>query len=625
MLPIRMVIHHFRAIRNCAVDLTDYTVLVGQNGAGKSTVLQALLYFFDPVAAIDEDDLHRDYSDEVAITVTLSELSERERALYAGALDGAGNLTATKRCAPGQAPRYTVRGAKYPPFDELRQHFGEKATVFTTLYKEFVRTHPDLELETPRAAADCKAELRRWERDHPDQLVEAEVPFEFEAATKASLVSSTRLLYVPAVHEATEDFEGSRSPLARLVDVLVLPSVEQKPELVALRQRVQEEYRRVLLEEPTAELVRLSETLTGALAQFVPGAAVKLDWDDQSPQLPLPNVRSSVSEDGVLTDIARQGHGVQRAMIMALLQTHDEHQRRSATAQVEGDETAHICLLIEEPELYQHPPRARLFRRLLKNLATQPAANTRFRVVVTTHSPNFVNLAQVDDVRVVRKVMSDAAAPARSIATVSVERICAMYRQLAGEDLSDADVRRNLHVLDPVKEALFATAVVLTEGVSDVGVLTTACQRGNLDFEARGIVFAALGGKGLLRQAVVILRLLGIAHYVVFDGDSAADLPENQRLLRLLDAEDIPLVGTLPTVVRERYAVLQPDVEHVLERELGERVYKQCVAEAARLFGMRENRVTKNPTAYAYVIESLYDRGLTSPTLDQIVERLRLL
>lgn len=623
MLPTRMVIHHFRAIRDCTVDLADYTVLVGQNGAGKSTVLQALLQFFDPVGVIDRDDVHRDCSDDVSITVTLSELNERERDQYADSLDGDGNLTVTKWCAPGQAPRYTVRGAKYPLFDELRAQYGEKASVFTALYKQFVAAHQDLELSVPRAAGDCKAELRRWEREHPEQLVEDDVPFEFEGATKASVVSTTRLLYVPAVHEASDEFEGGRSTMARLVNVLVLPSVDQKPELIALRERVQQEYRHVLLSEPTAELVRLSETLTASLAQFVPGAAVQLDWEDHAPQLPLPNVRSSVSEDGVQTGIGRQGHGLQRAMIMALLQTYDEHLRTSAPRQ--SEEVTHVCLMIEEPELFQHPPRARLFRRLLKNLAAQPRGDAHFRVLATTHSPNFVSLENIQDARVVRKTTAGDGLPTRSIANVSVASICSTYRQLTGEDLSEADVRRNLHVLDPLKEALFATAAVLTEGVSDVGVLTTACQRAGFDYEARGIIFASLGGKGLLGLAIVILRLLGIPHYVVFDGDTADNLAENQRLLRLVDAADIPLVGTLATGAFERHAVLQPDLERVLTREFGESAYKRAIAEAAKLFGMRANRVTKNPTAYAYVVETLFDRGLTSNTLNEIVQRFQLL
>ena len=196
---------------------------------------------------------------------------------------------------------------------------------------------------------------------------------------------------------------------------------------------------------------------------------------------------------------------------------------------------------------------------------------------------------------------------------------------LAGEPLAPAEVERNLHVLEPLKEAFFATSVVLTEGPSDVGVLAAACQHEALDHESRGMVFAAMGGKGLLRQAIVIVRLLGLRAYVIFDGDTKERLPENQLLLRLLGArdEDIPRVGTPPEQVRPIYTMLQKDMETTLERDFGSAAYKQCVQETATMFGMAASRVSKNPVSMEYLVTALYGRGLSSVTLQSIVSHLR--
>jgi energy-coupling factor transporter ATP-binding protein EcfA2 len=619
-----MLIHHYRAIRDCSLDFSDYTVLVGQNGAGKSTILQAARFFFDPSQGVSQDDFQDGCDDDIAVSVALSELNDVEREQYADVLGGDGTLTATKRCAPNGSPYYTVRSRTYPLFEPLRALFNEKATVFTAAYKEFAAIHPELELATPRAASDCKEELRRWERDNPEQLVDADLPFAFADATKTEIIPTTRILYVPAVHDAADDLEGARSTLSRMISVIVMPNVDQNPQFVKLREQLQEGYQKLFYSPLSRELDPLARALTASLEQFVPGAAVSLQWRETAPEIKPPDVRSSVSEDGPPTSIERQGHGIQRAMIMALLQTYDEHLRMAG--EVAGARV-HVCLLIEEPELYQHPPRARHFRRLLKRLATQPMSKARFRVIVTTHSPHFVSLSDLEDVRLVRRIRSAGTVPTREITSISVDDICARYAQLSGEPLPRADVERNLHVLEPLKEAFFATSVVLTEGPSDVGVLAAACQHEGVDLEAKGMVFAAMGGKGVLRQAIVIVSLLGISAYVIFDGDTKARLAEDQRLLRLLGAraEDIPHVGTPPQQIRDTYAMLLQDMEHTLERDFGAGAYQQCVQEAASAFGMLPGRVMKNPVSAEYAVDLLYARGLTSETLHDIFNHLRRL
>jgi putative ATP-dependent endonuclease of OLD family len=621
MLPTKMVIHHYRALRNCTVDLSDYTALVGQNGAGKSTVLQSLRFFFEPSRVAENADVHEGFEDGVCVTVTLAELNDAEREKYEEFLAADGTLTVTKHGAPEQVPYYTVRSRTHPLLAPLRELFTEKASVFQQAYKDFVSEHPDLGLLVPRASGDQKLELRRWEREHPDELAESDMPFVFPDATKTDLIPTTRLLYVPAVHEAADDFEGTRSTLSRLIDVIVMPRIQENAEFIGLQQELEQKYRQLFYASLAQALDPLASSITRSLGQFVPGAAVTLQWEEAVPQIHAPAVRSSVAEDGPAISVDRQGHGLQRALIMALLQTYEEYGRSPAG---ENGETIHVCLLIEEPELYQHPPRARHFRQLLRRLATTPSPGARFRIVVTTHSPDFVSLSLLGDVRLVRRVTREGIT-VREISSISVAEICKTYAELAGEPLAPAEVERNLHVLEPLKEAFFATSVVLTEGPSDVGVLAAACQHEALDHESRGMVFAAMGGKGLLRQAIVIVRLLGLRAYVIFDGDTKERLPENQRLLRLLGArdEDIPRVGTPPEQVRPIYTMLQKDMETTLERDFGSAAYKQCVQETATMFGMAASRVSKNPVSMEYLVTALYGRGLSSVTLQSIVSHLR--
>ncbi len=625
MLPTRIEIGHYRALRDCAVALDDNTVLVGQNGAGKSSVLQALRFFFDVASSLSEQDQSYGSDDPVSVTITLDELNAEELAQYAEFLDDRQRLIVTKQCLPGSAARYVVRGMKYPGFDGIRKFSGEGATVFSTAYKQFIDDHPEYGLSKPRSAAECKAELARWEREHPDQLIEADVDFEFQGSTKTQVIATTRLVYVPAVHDVADDFKAGRSPLGQMIEALVTAQLEEKPEIVELRERWDREYQELFGDRGNAELDDLAKRLSTAIGEFVPGASVRFAWEEEHPQVPIPEVRSEISEDGIPTDITHQGHGMQRAMVMALLQAYDEHLRSKSALEDDAKSVAHILLLIEEPELYQHPPRARHIRRVLNKLATEKRGNARFRIVSTTHSPDFVSMDDLETIRIVRKEGDGVGVPRRHIGSITINDVLQAFAERTGELLTEPELRRGLHVLGgALREALFASAVVLTEGVGDVGVLSAESQHRGVDLEAKGVVMAPLGGKGLLPLAIVILSLLGIRHYIVFDADDAARLPENQRLLRLLNAApaDVPVVGAPPTAVRDNYAVLHPEIEDVLKRDFGQRPYEDCIARAATLFGKRPKEVMKNPAAAAHVIDLLHERGLRSQTLEEIIDKL---
>ena len=414
-----------------------------------------------------------------------------------------------------------------------------------------------------------------------------------------------------------------------MIDALVTSKIQERSDVAALREQWENDYKKLFPAGGTEDLAALSSRLSAAVATFVPGAAVTLAWSEEHPEVPIPDVWSEVSEDGVPTDIDHQGHGMQRAMIIALLQAHDDH-IRSLQGSESADSATHILLLIEEPELYQHPPRARHFRRLLKKLASDSSARARFRIVSSTHSPNFVSLDDLDSVRVVSKKYSGPGnVPVRDISALSLPEIREKYALATGNtSLTETDIRKNLHVLNaPLREAFFASAIVLTEGVSDIGVLEAVSDHMGVDVEAKGIVLASMGGKGLIPLAIVILKSMGIRNYIIFDSDSAAQLADNQLILRLVGAPpaDIPQAGELKTTIRDSYAVLHTEMEDVLKRDFGEANYNQCVAETAALFGKKPDQVMKNPAAARYVIDLLHARGLTSPTLESIISKISAL
>jgi len=64
-----------------------------------------------------------------------------------------------------------------------------------------------------------------------------------------------------------------------------------------------------------------------------------------------------------------------------------------------------FVLAIEEPELYQHPSRQRHFSAILFKLASGaiPGVSGKTQILYATHSPLFVGIDRIDQIRVLTK------------------------------------------------------------------------------------------------------------------------------------------------------------------------------------------------------------------------------
>jgi predicted ATP-dependent endonuclease of OLD family len=128
-----------------------------------------------------------------------------------------------------------------------------------------------------------------------------------------------------------------------------------------------------------------------------------------------------------------------------------------------------------------------------------------------------------------------------------------------------------------VAEAVFASAVVLVEGHSDVGLLQGLADRhGGLD--AKGVSIVNGHGKRQMLIPWAILDELGVPTYVVFDGDAGlsermlvngkkrGDAEDAQRAARRDNALVLRTIGAEgneepPTQVQAGYAVFADTVE----------------------------------------------------------------
>lgn len=104
--------------------------------------------------------------------------------------------------------------------------------------------------------------------------------------------------------------------------------------------------------------------------KYAPGVDIEIDFNElKAPKLPTPEAIALISEDKFSCPISHVGHGVQRAVILAMLE-------QLAAMEVRRDDDSEserfgpdLILAIEEPELYLHPSRSRFLCRTLTELA----------------------------------------------------------------------------------------------------------------------------------------------------------------------------------------------------------------------------------------------------------------
>jgi predicted ATP-dependent endonuclease of OLD family len=634
----RIVVHHFRCLEKCALEFSEFTALVGPNGVGKSTLLESLRYFFNPKYSLNDEDVNPNCSkDPIGVSVRFSHLTARERELYGQHLSkDAFEVTKVSVLSDdeGWSSRYEVDDFALPAFDEIRKVRSDAGAIpARRAFNDLVTAHPPYGFTTVASITEAEDQMRKWEVTNEDKCARRPGHFDFSPKGGTSLARCTQLVYIPAVRDAKAEMEGAKSPLQELLDSVVFSEIELRPEFTELIERFQREYMALFPPENVPELDKLAGVVTSYLSSFAPGSKILLAWDqDAAPNIGAPEVKAVIVEDDYPGDVSHKGHGVQRAVIVALVHALNMQRTRDLQEDEEpepGQVVPDLLLVIEEPELYQHPTRARHFSEALRSLVTTTSENARIQVVISTHSPYFVTLAHFESVRLLRrKHVAGKKVPNRTVGRTTLTNVA---REL-GASFSPAkaftaeSLAPRLHgILDnALREGFFADSIVLVEGDQDQALIAALCRHNNFDHEAAGLAILPVNGKNSLDKALVIFRQLGIPTYVMFDGDKKRlDHQEaNPRLLRLLGAE---AENTPATIVTATYAVHEENLEITLTEEFGAE-FKTTLRAVADEYGyVSQDSASKVPVVMEEVLKRLATSGKRSKTLTALFENIRRL
>ncbi|MCF6733627.1 ATP-dependent endonuclease [Blastococcus sp. KM273129] len=622
-----------RCLDGLELSFDPLTALIGANGAGKSSTVRALQFLFGQVE-LDDDDVTDGLAEpEVSVTGTITDLPGEWAERLGPWLNADGDLVITRSRVIGENGRpvvaWSCERAQVPEFVEVRTAVSAGAPA-ATVKEMYAKARAALDDGLPSCSSKQAAveACDAYERAHPEKATQAgpDATLRFGGGGDFDLSGLLELLVLPAMRDAADDAsDGKGSTLGRLVEITVRSGLDLDGELAELSSRTAVEYERILADGAGTRLTDLSASITEQIAAFAPGAQVTLAWEPRVPSLAAPPVRARIVESGHEADIGRQGHGVQRAYVFSLLRALLDARRG------DGADQPGLLLVIEEPEVYQHPVRARYVARVLADLARDTARSTQ--VVYTTHSPYFVGVDDIPAVRLLRLCptgtdggVGPAACTRAYVASLPViaERLDAA-RNGAGKPWTAQRVAAQLPALlgSAVSEGLFADAVVLVEGDEDVGLIDGAAQAAGTDLAGAGIALVAVDGKANLVLAAEIIRQLGVPVFVVFDTDEKpAGQPSDPDALRLNamlsrlaggPGEERPV-----TQVTGGWAAAKPNLRTVLDAEMPAAAVRGAYVDTARAMGLPES-TTKNGHLVRTAVHCLYREGHRSATLDAIV------
>lgn len=507
----RVRIENFRCLDDVTVEFDDVTTIIGPNGVGKSSILRAMDWFFNGSSStsMDADDLfvHAE-SGRIMVEVEFRDLTATDRNRLGKYAPAAVDSVVIWKTWEDGVERVTGKAKAFPLFEAIRQQSG--AMPKRNAYKELRESRADLDLPAATSVDQVEANMLAWEREHPEQLVEAEIAGTnlFGFLGTAQLSGLFDFVLVTADLRASEEAKDNRSAVIGRILERTVDRTAVDEGIAALVEAARDEQNQLLATHFEEKLTDLSAELTHAVAQFTTGRDIsihtqQLDFKPQRVQFDV-----TILDGAAETQIDRQGHGFRRALLLSALKMLAERGRQD-------NQDGVIFLAIEEPELFQHPSHARSFAAVLRGLADDEDHGVQ--VAYATHSPLFIEPRRFHQVRRVVRTTSNDGVTSVSVHSASIAKA---EERLDGV-LSSVQIRRHINgeCLRRLSEALFAQAVMLVEGETERATFEGIAARDEPFFKD-DVAIAEVGGKQKLLLSRVLLEQFGIASLLVADNDS---------------------------------------------------------------------------------------------------------
>ncbi|MET3371232.1 energy-coupling factor transporter ATP-binding protein EcfA2 [Variovorax boronicumulans] len=517
----RLRVKNFKGLRDQAFEPSGFSCLVGENNAGKSSVLQAVVTALKKPAQLAASQFY-DTTQPVEFEFTLVGVddghlarvaTENREKIAALVVDGA--LTICLRYALGEKAVLTVMrlvptDPRYQDDNVAAVFDGKKGAAVADALQEVFPEFAHALQEQPKTATAAKAFLKAQIAQLPaaqQELAERPLPSGIPASITALLPEP---IYIPAVKDLNDELKTTQTTsFGRLLGLLLADMTPELQDVDTSLATLNKMLNRIVIDGDVVDqrlnkVQKLEQRVETFLSENFPTAKVQL-------HIPPPELKSILNsaqiyiDDGARDLVDNKGDGIKRSLTFALLQSYVHHleQQRAEVGAENAPSPQPLLFLFEEPELYLHPKSQRvLFNTLAKISKTH-------QVVVTTHSPIFFEPG----------VTASFIRVAKKLAHPKPEGV--LYPVRFDLNPGEAETFR-LARFEHADAGFFSRRVVLFEGESDdaycrhVAKLLDAAW----DFEHHNIALLRVSGKGNFKKFRDFFEAFGIEVKVVADLDA---------------------------------------------------------------------------------------------------------
>ncbi len=537
------------------LECRPFLTLLGPNNHGKSNVLSALEFGLSTSAKPTEEDFfaHRDANDDqLWVEMTFSELTEQEQTTFKRYVLPDNSVCIRKTaCLRNGSVEVSYNGwILQPEEDWLR---NESVTNYTK--RDKINATPLKDYVPPSGHISKR---------HVEEAQQAYVQDHFDELEFRNVLETTPLLgqknvgggvlpemyMIPAIRDLTDEIKiKTTTAFGRLMNRAVREMAERDPRFTQARAQLETVIsalnQRKTDDEVPNEIALLERKIENELSDW----NVNVNIEVAQPEIEkLFELGTDIHlDDGVRTSAERKGHGLQRAVMFALLRSWAEALRaqKKLSSEVElrpRRQSVSVIFAMEEPELFLHPHSQRRLFSSLREIAETP----EHQVFLCTHSTYFVDLSDYKHVAIVRKNKS----------VVGSE-----VRQCTAELFTSDDVeqrKKRFHMakwINPDRgEIFFAQRVIFVEGETERVVLPYLAEK--LECFSPDISIIDCGSKHNLPLYVTIAKAFHIPYVVIHDEDPLPDpVPDSWSADKKRE--------------KERSFALNQDISRLVEPPLG--------------------------------------------------------
>jgi putative ATP-dependent endonuclease of OLD family len=497
-------LHNFRSIDEATLVLSDYTLLVGQNNVGKTSILTALRVFY-----------------------------EHEGAKYTKAQDW----------------------PKFGPGDDeswLEIHFLTSDQEQEDLKAEYRSDDGLLRVRRYFQSEDRvksgQSNIYGYENGELSSNL-------FYGAKNISQAKLGQVVYIPEVAKTAESLKVSGpSPFRDMLSFVMKRAVQASATFETLGKAF-DTFNREFGEESSKDgfsVNLLVDEINAEIEHWRIRFGIEIN--PIRPEDIIKNLVEHYIQDdnlqGQRVGLDAFGQGLQRHLIYTLLMLSPRYgeTRRSERKEFAPDFT---LLLFEEPEAFLHPSQQDRLNSSLRGLSREPGQ----QVVATTHSPQFVSRNISDLGCLIRLHKPECITRCHQLCDTDVDALMdsnlglhGCFQELAEDDSQPLELREKIRnrILDPdyseerrledesIRYILwltpdraslfFADHVVICEGMSEKALLDYLAEERWAEPILRRVSFVDALGNYNIHRCIALLHKLGIQHSVIMDQEKDADI-----------------------------------------------------------------------------------------------------